>query len=149
MRRAGVGLVAFGLESASEKVLKGLKKGLSLSRLREAVALVQQQGMDVELFSQYGLPNESIEDAEKTLEFVQSCVPVQGNTNAQQMRLYFGAPFQDKYEEYGIHPLEQERPPYLSIGSRYETDWMSAQEIHVVAGMWKNASVDGGKRMVS
>jgi hypothetical protein len=105
--------------------------------------------MEVELFSQYGLPRERFEDALQTLDFVRNCVPVQGNTNAQQMRLYFGTPFGDHAGEYGIRPLDQERPPYLSVGSRYETDWMSVEEMHRVRDLWKEASQDGGKRMVS
>lgn len=149
MARAGVGLVAYGLESASERVLQGLGKSLSLDSIQEAVRMTQSRGMEVELFSQYGLPGERTEDAIQTLEFVRSLVPIRGNTNAQQMRLYFGAPYTEDPERYGIHPLDQERPPYISVGARYQTDWMSVEEIHRVRDLWKSASLDGGKRMVS
>jgi anaerobic magnesium-protoporphyrin IX monomethyl ester cyclase len=149
MRAAGVKLVAYGLESASERVLEGLGKGLSLPRLREAVGLTLKCGMDVELFSQYGLPRERIEDAIRTLEFVRGCVPIRGNTNAQQMRLYFGTTLLERLQESGIRPLDAERPPYMSPGSRYETRWMTVEEIHRVRDLWKAASQDGGKRMVS
>jgi radical SAM superfamily enzyme YgiQ (UPF0313 family) len=149
MAAAGVGLVAYGLESGSPHVLEGLGKGLSLSRLEKAIRDTRKQGMEVELFSQYGLPGERFDDAMQTLDFVKRSVPVQGNTNAQQMRLYFGTAFGDHPEEYGIRPLDRERPPYLAVGSRYETDWMSLDEIHRVRDRWKAASQDGGKRMVS
>lgn len=149
MASAGVRQVAFGLESASERVLQGLGKGLSLSEVREAVTLVQKHGIAVELFSQYGLPRERSEDALRTLEFVKGCVPIRGNTNAQQTRLYFGTQLHDRFEDFGIRPLDQDRPSYISIGSRYETEWMSVAEIHRIRDLWKAASLDGGKRLVS
>lgn len=149
MAKAGVRLVAYGLESASEKVLELLGKNISLETLRRAVGMSKAHGLDVELFSQYGLPGETQKDALRTLEFVRSMVPVRGNTNAQQMRLYFGAPFTEDPGRYGLRPLDRLRPAYISVGARYETQWMSAEEIHSVRDIWQAASLDGGKRMVS
>jgi radical SAM superfamily enzyme YgiQ (UPF0313 family) len=149
MTRAGVRQVAFGLESASERVLRGLGKGISLSHIERAVRTALRHGMEVELFSQYGLPGERFEDAMATLRFVKRCVPIKGNTNAQQMRLYFGTPLQERHRRFGIHPLEEKRPPYLSIGVRYETEWMKVEEIHRIRDLWRSASLDGGKRLVS
>ncbi len=149
MAMAGVRTLALGLESASDRVLRGLGKGLLPSRVREAVDLARAQGLDVELFSQYGLPGETYEDAVRTLEFVKGCVPVQGNSNAQQMRVYFGTPVHDRFDAFGIRPLDPRRPHYISIGVRYETRWMSSQEIHRVRDLWREASLDGGRRMVS
>lgn len=149
MASAGVKLVAFGLESASERVLEGLGKGVSLASIRNAVDLAHRHGLEVELFSQFGLPRERYEDAIETLSFVKGCVPVRGNTNAQQMRLYWGTQVHARYEDFGIRPLDHDRPAYVSIGSRYETEWMSAAEIHRIRDLWHAASQDGGKRMVS
>jgi anaerobic magnesium-protoporphyrin IX monomethyl ester cyclase len=149
MAMAGVQTLALGLESASERVLDGLGKGISPRRVRQAVELARGQGIDVELFSQYGLPGERYEDALQTLEFVKGCVAIRGNTNAQQMRLYFGTPIHDRFEAFGIRPLDRQRPSYISIGVRYETRWMTSQEIHRIRDLWREASLDGGRRMVS
>jgi radical SAM superfamily enzyme YgiQ (UPF0313 family) len=149
MGAAGVRQVAFGLESASEEVLETLGKGVSPKEVKEAVRLVMAEGMDVELFSQYGLPGESFKDAQMTLEFVKGLVPIKGNTNAQQMRLYFGSEIEGDPARWGIIPLDEKRPPYISVGERYETRWMSFKEIQRIAEMWRDASLDGGKRFVS
>ncbi|MEJ5376920.1 MAG: radical SAM protein [bacterium] len=149
MAKAGVRVVAYGLESASQRVLELLGKSISLETLGRAVNMSRSHGLDVELFSQYGLPGETQQDAIMTLEFVRSLVPIRGNTNAQQMRLYFGAALTDDPESYGIRPLDRERPAYISVGARYETKWMSAEQIHQVRDLWQAASLDGGKRMVS
>jgi len=150
MRRAGVHTVAYGLESASEEVLRKIRKPLDLERVEQAVRLTQQAGIEVELFSQYGLPGERYEDALKTLAFVQrNRVAVRGNTNPQQMQIYFGSEIQRCPDAYGILPLDEPPPPYLSLGSRYETRWMRVQEIREVGRLWMQASLDGGKHIVS
>jgi len=149
MARAGVEMVAYGLESASDRVLERIGKGISPGEVKRAVLKTMERGMGVELFSQYGLPGETLRDALNTLEFVRSLVPVRGNTNAQQMRLYFGCPISDDPGSFGIRPLDEKRPPYISVGPRYETEWMTVEDIHKVRDAWKAASLDGGKRLVS
>jgi radical SAM superfamily enzyme YgiQ (UPF0313 family) len=150
MKRAGVYLVAMGLESASPNVYPGLNKNLEPEAIREAARLALEAGLDVELFSQFALPNEALEDAMATLEFVKGCgVKIQGNSNAQQMQLYFGSEICADYAQYGVIPLREGFPPYLSIGTEFETRWMSKGEIDAIKRASKAESLDGGKRVVS
>jgi len=150
MKRAGVYLVAMGLESASPNVFPELEKSIRPEEIREAVGLALSDGLDVELFSQYALPNEELDDAMATLQFVKDCgVKIQGNSNAQQMQLYFGSEICSDHGRYGVMPLREGFPPYLSIGTEFETRWMSKREIDEVKRAWKSESLDGGKRVVS
>lgn len=150
MKRAGVHTLAMGLESASRNVMPGLDKDLELAQIRRAVELAFEHEIDVELFSQFGLPRESFTDAMQTLEFVKSCgVTIRGNSNAQQMQLYFGSDICARYQEYGIVPLRDRFPSWQSIGAAFETRWMSAAEIERAKRAWRAESLDGGKRMVS
>jgi radical SAM superfamily enzyme YgiQ (UPF0313 family) len=150
MKRAGVYLVAMGLESASPNVVPGLNKSLEPEEIREAARLALAAGLDVELFSQYALPGETLEDAMATLEFVKDCgVKIQGNSNAQQMQLYFGSEICANHDRYGVIPLRDAFPPYLSIGTEFETRWMRKREIDQVKAAWSAESLDGGKRVVS
>jgi radical SAM superfamily enzyme YgiQ (UPF0313 family) len=150
MKRAGVYLVAMGLESASPNVFPALNKSLQPEEIREAVRSALDAGLDVELFSQYALPNEELGDAMATLQFVKDCgVKIQGNSNAQQMQLYFGSDVCADYPRYGVIPLREAFPPYLSIGTEFETRWMSRREIDEIKSAWRAESLDGGKRVVS
>lgn len=150
MKRAGVHTVAYGLESASEDVLKRIRKPLVLEQVERAIRMTQEAELDVELFSQYGLPGESMADALKTLAFVKkNKVGIRGNTNPQQMQIYFGTEIEKKPERFGILPFPEPLPPYLSVGSRYETDWMKTGEIQEIGRLWKESSEDGGKHIVS
>jgi radical SAM superfamily enzyme YgiQ (UPF0313 family) len=150
MKKAEVHTIAFGLESAVERILKIIRKKLSLERLKKAISLAQKYGIEVELFSQYALPGETFEDALKTLEFVKSQgIKIQGNSNAQQMQLYFGAPVTEDYKKYGIRPFSEKRPSYISVGDRYETETMSQEEISIIKSLWAKHSLDKGRRIVS
>lgn len=150
MKRAGVYLVAMGLESASPDVLSDLGKNLHPEKIRDAARLAMNAGLDVELFSQYALPNERLSDAMMTLQFVKDCgVEIRGNSNAQQMQLYFGSEICSDCGRYGIIPLRTDLPPYLSIGTEFETRWMKKEQIEKVKKAWRAESVDGGKRVVS
>jgi radical SAM superfamily enzyme YgiQ (UPF0313 family) len=150
MKQAGVSTIAFGLESASERVLPKLDKHVSIEKVAEAIRLAQSQGIEVELFTIFGLPYETFEDAVKTLEFVKkNKVKIMGNTNAQQMQIYFGTHMARHYEAYNIRLLNARRPTYLSIGSQYETDHMTHGEMKKVQDLWRAHSLDRGRRIVS
>jgi len=150
MKRAGVTLVAMGLESASPNVFPHLKKNLDPDRIRKATDMAFAAGLDVELFSQFALPNERLEDAMETLDFVKDAgVKIRGNSNAQQMQLYFGSRICADPGKYGVIPLQKMEDPALSIGTEFETEWMTRAEIDRVKQAWRAESLDGGKRVVS
>jgi radical SAM superfamily enzyme YgiQ (UPF0313 family) len=150
MKRAGVGTIAFGLESASKRVLSKLDKRISIEKVAEAIALAQSQDVDVELFTIFGLPHETMADAVETIEFVKrNKVKIRGNTNSQQMQIYFGTHMAEHYADYGIRPLKDDRPAYLSIGSQYRTDTMGPEEMKQIQARWRSESLDRGRRIVS
>jgi radical SAM superfamily enzyme YgiQ (UPF0313 family) len=150
MKRAGVHSIAMGLESASPNVYPALNKGIEPEEIGRAARTTLEAGLDVELFSQFALPNETVKDALQTLRFVKDCgVKIRGNSNAQQMQLYFGAEIYSSHREHGIRPLRDDLPPYLAIGAAFETEWMSEEEIKQVKNAWRAESLDGGKRVVS
>lgn len=150
MRRAGVERVAMGLESASPRVLERVNKSIDPGRVAAAARELLAAGIDVELFSQYALPGERIDDALRTLQFVTDCgVAIRGNSNAQQLQLYFGSEICSNHGRYGVRPLYEERRPYLAIGTEFETDWMGQAEIARVRNAWRAASTDGGAGIVT
>jgi anaerobic magnesium-protoporphyrin IX monomethyl ester cyclase len=150
MRAAGVKTIAFGLESASERVLGALSKNISADQARRAIGLAQAAGLEVELFTMFGLPGEGMEEAMETLEFVKSNgVAIKGNSNSQQMQLYFGTDITRNHARYGIRPLEEARPAYISIGNQYETERLSLEDMRRIKEAWRASSLDRGARVVS
>lgn len=137
LSRAGADTVAFGLESGSPGVLAGTNKRIELKQLEENIRAARALGMDTELFSIFGLPGETVEDARRTLEFVRSLdIPIQSNSGSQQMQLYFGSIYSRNPERFGFKPKQAFRPRYFSIGDEYETEAMSAEQMRKVRNIW-------------
>ncbi|MBW1792952.1 MAG: radical SAM protein [Deltaproteobacteria bacterium] len=138
LRRAGADNVAYGLESANSSVLKRINKPIDLERLSEVIRLTQEAGINVEIFSMFGLPGETFDQALGTLAFVKkNRVAIQGNSISQQAHLFFGTPMNDNPVAYGIRPFQHSRPAYLSVCRDYETDTMSADEIRRMSLIWR------------
>ena len=76
-------------------------------------------------------------------------VKIRGNSNSQQMQLYFGTDVSDSYGKYGIKPMEKNTPPYMSIGKQYETEYLSYNDLKKINVIWERESLDDGKRKVS
>jgi len=75
MRDAGVKMINFGLESASLKVLKTVKKAPKrekqfLSQVKTCIQWAKEAGLTTSVSTIFGLPGEGVEEAEETLTFV-------------------------------------------------------------------------------
>jgi radical SAM superfamily enzyme YgiQ (UPF0313 family) len=138
LKAAGAHTIAFGLESAHRPILKKIRKGLDPDRMSRAISLARQADINVELFTQFGLPGETPESALKTLEFVKkNGVAVDGNSISQQMHLFFGTETSEKPAAHGIRPHNVTRPAYRSICRDFRTDSMSDDDIRRISIIWR------------
>jgi len=69
MYAAGFRRIAFGIESASDVVLKAMRKGLKVEQSDRAVRLACEKGFFVSLFFLIGTPGENWEELEKSFAF--------------------------------------------------------------------------------
>ena len=69
LRDAGLSNVGFGIETGSERVAKIIKKGISKDRVRQAVLLAKNTGLDTWGFFIIGLPGDDEKSVEETIEF--------------------------------------------------------------------------------
>ena len=70
MKDAGCYYVDFGLESASDRVLKEMHKGIRLEHVENVIRWTNDLGILTKVFFTYGHIKETIEDARMTMEFV-------------------------------------------------------------------------------
>ncbi len=137
LKDAGADTLAFGLESGSPGVLAGTRKAIELDQLKEHVLMAHSVGIQTELFSIFGLPDETVDGAIETLRFVQSLdIPIESNSGSQQMQLYFGSVYEKHPDRYGFRPIQEYRPPYLSVGDRFETATMTRDDLRKVRHIW-------------
>jgi radical SAM superfamily enzyme YgiQ (UPF0313 family) len=75
LRQAGCKTVWMGAESGSQKILDAMDKGDRVSDIQRATQLLQDQGIEVGFFLQFGYPGETWQDIRLTLQMVRECMP--------------------------------------------------------------------------
>ncbi len=75
MRDAGCRHVSYGIESADTEILRGVNKPTNLEKVREVVAITRKVGVETLLGFMLGLPGETRDTMEKTMNFALSLNP--------------------------------------------------------------------------
>ena len=70
MREAGCVMMNVGLESASNRILKIMRKGYSVEQAQQLLVDMEAVGMPVHLYCISGFPSETAEESERTLDFL-------------------------------------------------------------------------------
>ena len=71
MRDAGCYYVDFGVESASQQVLKSMHKGITLDQVENVFQWTKELGLYTKVFFTFGHIGETLEDARATIEFME------------------------------------------------------------------------------
>lgn len=72
MKKAGCHTLAIGMETADEKILKNIGKNITPEKVKEAVAMAKKLGFKTAVYFIFGLPGESKETMQKTIDFAKS-----------------------------------------------------------------------------
>ncbi len=72
-KRAGCIMFYMGIESGSERILRALKKGISLGQVKAAIACAKRAGLEVAGTFVMGTPWESRGDILNTIKFAKTC----------------------------------------------------------------------------
>ena len=70
LKKAGCWLVQLGIESGNQKVLDGIKKGITLEAAQKACRLVYKAGIQVKAYFILGHPGETVETLNDTIGFM-------------------------------------------------------------------------------
>jgi anaerobic magnesium-protoporphyrin IX monomethyl ester cyclase len=75
LKQAGCDIVWVGAESGSQNILNAMEKGTRVEQIYESTRRLQEAGVKVGFFLQFGYPGETRADIEKTLQMVRDCRP--------------------------------------------------------------------------
>jgi len=75
LAKAGCKTVWIGAESGSQKILDAMDKGDKVEDIYRAAKLLRENRIEVGFFLQFGYPDETWDDVQKTLKMVRECAP--------------------------------------------------------------------------
>ncbi len=87
MRQAGFVRVSFGIESGDPKILKVIKKGVTLAQVRKAYKMAKEAGLETRGSVMIGHPFETKKTVMRTLKFIKSL------KNCDQMYINITTPY--------------------------------------------------------
>ncbi|MGD9304242.1 MAG: radical SAM protein, partial [Desulfobacterales bacterium] len=138
MKAAGCTGISFGIESANEKILKTIKKGIARRQVVDAVNMCNQAGVTPYGSFILGLPGETPQTIDETLEF---------GKQLKKMGLSFGfhllAPFpgtevRKHSQKYGINILTNDWSEYHANRAIVETPMVHRNMLDDIVNAWKN-----------
>lgn len=126
MKQAGMYMVTIAIENGNDRLLKLMRKGTTVQRIRDCVARIKKHGFDVAAFFILGYPTETMEEMENTIRFsldldIQRAnyftyLPLPGTESYQKLR-----------EQGDLDDVDWEKFYFMSAA--YVPDGMNRQEL--------------------
>jgi len=126
MKAANCGYILFGVESGSPQMLKKMKKGITLDKVRQAFKLTKEVGIKTQAFFLFGIPGETQETIQETVEFAKEI-----NASSTQFAVAIPHPGTALYEECKANGwlTTENWADYTAEASLIETPWLTAEEV--------------------
>lgn len=132
LKQAGCKRIHFGVEAGTEKILKILNKGITLSQVEKAFALSKKLGIETLGYFMIGSPTETKEDIYRTIEFAKKIKPdyvhITILTPYPATKIYAQALNQgiiktDYWREFAKHPEK-------GVATQYWEEYFSREELY-------------------
>lgn len=126
MKAANCGYILYGVESGSPQMLKKMRKGITLDKVRHAFRLTHEVGIKTQAFFLFGIPGETQETINETIEFAKAL-----NASSTQFAVAIPHPGTALYEECKANGwlTSEVWADYTSESSLIETPWLTAEEV--------------------
>ena len=153
MRKAGCIRISYGVESGSPRVLKIIKKNISIDQVKEAVRISSAVGMAVMENFMVNLPDETMYDLRQTIELMKWLRQVKNSYPAYGFTvIYPGTELELMAKERGIMPKDfswnslYESPKYKVAGtdsSLFYMEWPGFELEKIKAVMTRELGIRG------
>jgi len=127
MRKAGCHGISLGIESGSQRILNNVKKDVTVEQNRKGVRMIKEAGIKVYANFIMGLPGETRETIEETIEFILETLPNGVQFNVAQP--YPGTEFLRTASEQGWVPRGLDWEWLAQHEANIRTEGLNAQEL--------------------
>lgn len=125
--------IQYGVESASQEILNTAKKGLKIEKVREICELTKEYGMNTQCYFLAGLPGETEETAELTINMMESFLE-KGIIDMAEYRCVIpfpGSTMWNEKDKYGIKLKNINWGEYRGENHPpFDLETMSSERIH-------------------
>lgn len=139
MKDAGCTLLCFGIESGNQEILDRVKKNITLEKCKEAIAMCKEVGITAMTSYIIGLPGETEETVQKTLEFAKELSDTYG---FHILAPFPGTEVREKKDFYQIEILTDDWDLYDANRAVSATPWISPQRINEIVESFNNSIKD-------
>jgi len=154
MRKAGCIRISYGIESGSPRILKVIKKNITVEQAKEAVRMASGVGMAVVTNFMVNLPQETTEDLKMTINLMKELKEIKNSYPAYGFTvIYPGTELEIMAKQKGIMPKDFSwNSPYHSEKykitgddpSLFYMEWPGAEIEKIKAIMGKELGFSGG-----
>jgi len=132
LRKVGCDVVGFGVESGSNKILKGINKGITREKVEETINVCKELGYWMIGFFMISLPDETMEDVRKTFELFRFF----DRLNVQFFKIHPNTPFYNELKQRGEIGDEIWFNPNYGFRTEYGHEFYYCKEIFPSASFY-------------
>ncbi len=125
---AGFKLLSYGLESGNPRIVKLMNKGYTHDNARAIIDECQRRGVKVQVFTMYGFPTETREEAQDTIRFLEENKDKIDLILTSVWYLTPGSPIEKNLDDYGLAPAPEQEVSAWNQGSFIRKQGMSREE---------------------
>ncbi|MBW1837119.1 MAG: cobalamin-dependent protein [Deltaproteobacteria bacterium] len=138
LKEAGCHTLSFGVESANEKILRTIQKGISLNQVIDAVTLCTAAGITPQVSFILGLPGETPETLKETVDFGKRLKTMGVHHGFHLLVPFPGTEVREKSESYGIRILSNDWSEYHANRAIVETPTVNRKMLDDIVVEWEN-----------
>ena len=126
MKESGCTWVLYGVESGNQQILDTIKKKITLQKIKDAVVMAKEAGIDILASFIIGLPGETVETMQQSMQFARE---LRTSYGFNVLSPFPGTEVREKAKEYGIEILTNDWLRYDGNSPVTRTDSAGPEEI--------------------
>ncbi|MCF6156367.1 MAG: B12-binding domain-containing radical SAM protein [Candidatus Brocadia sp.] len=133
MSQAGIKMLFIGLESASLRIQKKIRKGINFDLAPTILKRFYEAGIMVHLFVIFGFPEETVEDSEETIDFILKNKDYVFSVGASTFAIGRHSPISQNPSKYGVTIRSHFSPKPFSY--HFNFDYLTGQTEQLVLNL--------------